>query len=59
MMHAALLHDNVKTTDENVERINFQKDEEVLVKRMEYDIWSKTVIDSHAVHAEFVTNEEV
>lgn len=54
MMHATLLHDNVKTTDENVERINFQKDEEVLV-----DIWSKTVIDSHAVHAEFVTNEEV
>lgn len=53
MMHVALLHDNVKTTDENVERINFQKDE-VLV-----DIWSKTVIDSHAVHAEFVTNEEV
>ena len=48
------LYENVKTVDENLEQINFQKAREALIY-----VWSKTVIVLHAVHIEFVKNEEI
>ena len=48
------LYENGKTVDENLEQINFQKAGEALVY-----VWSKTVIVLHAVHIEFIKNEEI